>query len=434
MKKLIRVSLLVLTVLALVLCVACTNEPAPTEKETTGKEWTVKFFDADGVTVLKEVKVADGSTVEMPELTREGYQIEGFYATPSLLIKFDTEKKITEDTSVFVAWQSSKVDERPWMIAGSLRYYPENNWGKVWPQDDFRLTKSETEFNTFTIEVNLFKGDEFKIAVIAEGYVWDDTASVDASMLANQGEGAALSGGENAFDSGANIKVNEDGKYRLTLKTDAETLSLCKLSYERIGDADEPQEMTYEMLLWASFNDWQGQEMKRNGEEMIWYCEADVPAGGGEFGVKNNFNGDWYSSEEGTNIQLEEGHYMIFIELKIVDGKSVLAAPIVAETPAYYMVGTCGNQGWAADAIATNDKFRMTEKDGKYVLEVELTEADTADWTEGKVAFKIAYGAGGRVANEFWYGTEEGGNIMIETGKYVITLDPATGVVTCEKQ
>ena len=67
--------------------------------------------------------------------------------------------------------------------------------------------------------------------------------------------------GENAFDSGANIEVKEDGKYRLTLKTDAETLSLCSLSYERLGDADPKPQAAYDMKLWASFNDWAGQDM-----------------------------------------------------------------------------------------------------------------------------------------------------------------------------
>lgn len=42
-----------------------------------------------------------------------------------------------------------------------------------------------------------------------------------------------MTGGEDAFDTGANIKVLQDGFYRLTLTTDAETISLCKISAER---------------------------------------------------------------------------------------------------------------------------------------------------------------------------------------------------------
>ena len=443
MKKLSRVALVMLLVLTMLLACACNKTPAadPTDSTQAPKTWKVSFYDSDGVTVLKEVDVEDGKTLTVPEdLTREGYQIDNLYATPALQIVYDTTKPVTEDTAVFVAWRSSVEDNRPWTLAGSLRGYPDNQWGKVWPQDDYRLTKVDGEFNTFEIEVNLYTGDEFKIAVIDEGYVWHDESSVDASHLADFSEGAPLTSGGNAFDTGANIKVTADGKYKLTLKTDAETLALCRLYCERIGDADAAPEATYEMLLWASFNDWQGQEMTRNGDDLIWYCEADVPEGGGEFGIKNAANDAWYSSPDETgnpnkvNIQLEEGHYMFFIELEIAaDGTTQLKGDIVAETPAYYVVGTCGNQCWAADANAENTAYVMTEQDGKYVLSVSFTEADTADWTNGQVAFKVVYGCGGRVANENWHGTETGDNVMVDPGDYTITYDPATGTVIVEE-
>lgn len=442
MKKFSRVALVLLLALTMLLACACNNTDDGGNTTTAGgeaKTWKVSFYDSDGVTVLKTVDVEDGNPLTVPEdLTREGYQIDNLYATPALKVVYDTTKPVTEDTSVFVAWRSSVEDNRPWTLAGQLKGYPDNLWGKVWPQDDYRLTKVDGEFNTFTIEVNLYAGDEFKIAVIDEGYVWHDESSVDASHLTDFSEGAALTSGGNAFDTGANIKVTADGKYRLTLKTDAETLALCQLSYERIGDADEAPEAVYDMLLWASFNDWQGQEMIRNGEDLIWYCEADVPEGGGEFGVKNAATEAWYSSpdESGSpnkvNIQVEEGHYMFFIQLEVTADGTQLAAPIVAEAPAYYVVGTCGNGGWASDANAENTAYKMTEQDGKYVLEVTFTDSETADWADNKVAFKVVYGCGGRVANEHWHGTETGDNITVDPGTYTITYDPATGAVTVE--
>ncbi len=427
-KKSTRALLACLLVLTMVLACGCSGGAEPTEPAPS--TWKVTFYESDGETVLQEVEVKDGEKVAMPELTKDGYMIEGYYATPALMVPFDPEAPITGDTAVFVAWQSSVVDERPWMLAGALRGYPENAWGKIWPQDDFLLQKVDGEFNTFAIEVNLYKDDAFKIAVIGEGYAWDNSASIDAGHLADKSDTALLTGGENAFDSGANIQVLEDGKYRLTLKTDAETLSLCSLSYERIGDADELQEIVYDMKLWASFNDWAGQDMVRNGDDLIWYCEADVPEGGGEFGVKNAATGDWYSSENNSkNITLDAGHYMFFIELELVDGKPVLVGDIVAEEPGYYVVGTCGSAGWAADANAGNTAYKMTEKDGKYVLDVTFTKDEIADWADNKVAFKVAYGCGGRVANENWFGTAEGGNITVDPGDYTVTLDPATGEV-----
>lgn len=430
-KKLTSVLLVCLLALTMLLISACGGDGSDASTDS----WKVTFYESDGTTVLQEVEVADGEAVTMPELTKDGYIIEGYYATPALMVAFDPTAPITEDTAVFVAWQSSIVDERAWMLAGSLQGYPDNNWGKKWPQDDYLLKPVDGEFNTFSIDVNLYAGDAFKIAVIGEGYVWDNTASIDAGHLANKTETAVLCSGENAFDSGANILVMEDGKYRLTLKTDAETLSLCSLSYERIGDADELQaiDISYDMKLWASFNDWAGQDMSRNGEDLIWYCEADVPAGGGEFGVKNAATNDWYSSEGNSkNITLDEGHYMFFIELELIDGKPVLKGEIVAEEPAYYVVGTCGNAGWAADVNADNTAYRMTEQDGKYVLEVTFTDDEIVDWAENKVAFKVAYGCGGYVANENWFGTEDMGNITVDPGTYTITFDPATGAVTVE--
>ena len=432
-KKLTRALLACLLVLTMVLACGCNSEPTPTDPAAGASEWKVTFYESDGKTVIKEVQIEDGKAVAVPEMTKDGYIIEGYYATPALMVEFDLTQPITKDTSVFVAWQSSVVDERPWMLAGSLAGYPDNAWGKAWPQDDYLLKPMEGEFNTFYIDVNLYAGDAFKIAVIGEGYVWDNNNSIDAGHLANKTETAVLCSGENAFDYGANIQVTEDGKYRLILKTDAETLSLCSLSYERLGDADAKQEVeiVYDMKLWASFNDWAGQDMQRNGDDLIWWCECDVPADGGEFGVKNAANGDWYSSEGNKkNIVLEEGHYMIFIELELVNGKPQLKGEIIAEEPAYYVVGTCGNAGWAADANAGNTAYKMTEQDGKYVLNVTFTDSEIADWADNKVAFKVAYGCGGKVANENWFGAEGMGNITADPGSYTITFDPATGAVT----
>ena len=437
-KKLTRSLLACLLVLTMLLVCGCSSEPAATEPAATepaASSWKVTFYESDGKTMLQEVEVADGQTVAMPELAKDGYIVEGFYATPALKVQFDATQPIKEDTSVFVAWQSSVVDERPWMLAGSLAGYPDNAWGKIWPQDDYLLQPLEGEFNTFYIDVNLYAGDAFKIAVIGEGYAWDNNNSIDAGHLANKTETAVLCSGENAFDSGANIQVMEDGKYRLLLKTDAETLSLCKLSYERLGDADPKGEVeiVYDMKLWASINDWAGQDMQRNGDDLIWWCEADVPAEGGEFGVKNAANGDWYSSEGNKkNIVLEEGHYMFFIELELVDGKPQLKGEIIAEAPAYYVVGTCGNAGWAADANAGNTAYQMVEKDGKYVLDVTFTESEIVDWADNKVAFKVAYGCGGKVANENWFGAEGMGNVTADPGTYTVTFDPATGAVTVQ--
>ena len=84
--------------------------------------------------------------------------------------------------------------------------------GHAWPQDDYLLQPVEGEFNTFAIEINLYEGDQFKIAVIDQDYNWGD--SIDASHLV---ESEYFAGGEDAFNSGANSTVAQSGLYKLCL-------------------------------------------------------------------------------------------------------------------------------------------------------------------------------------------------------------------------
>lgn len=406
-------------VMALCMLLSCA---ALAESETV----TVEVRDSDGVTVLNEIEIAKGEKITDLGVTKEGYVLQGVYVTPALLRPFDFETAINEDTVLFVAWQSAVVDERPWMLAGSFKDYPENAWGKIWPQDEWLLKPVEDQFNTYEITLNLHEGDEFKIAVIGEGYAWSATDSLDSRNVVKS---EYITGGEDAFDTGANIKVLQDGYYRLVLTTDAETISLCKITVERISDPIEVEvAYTFDLQVHASFLGWdaaQNVKLQQNGTDYIWYGEFDV-AEAGEFGVKNYGSEAWFSGEDGRNIPVDAGHYMIFVKLT-TDNK--LAAPIVVGEPAYYVVGTCGNGGWAADATQTNEAYKMVAgEDGTYSLKVTFTDKETADWADGKVAFKVAYGVGGMVANEFWWG-DNGNNVVVEPGEYTITFDPATGIV-----
>ncbi len=438
MKKL-RTLLCLALALVMVFALAACGEGG----ETTSGGFKVTFYDSDGTTVLAEVDVEDGGTVAEPELTKEGYVIEGYYATPALAIPFDMSAPITADTSVFVAWQSSVVDERAWMLAGSLAGYPDNGWGMAWPQDDFLLQPVDGEFNTFAIEVNLYEGDQFKIAVIDQDYNWADT--IDASHLA---ESEYFASGEDAFNAGANLVVAQSGLYKLVLKTDAETISLCSLSAERLGDAAELAEPEFDFQLQGTFNNWgedpESFKMIKNGDDYIWYylltvTEADYDTqndlDAAMFGVKNLVNGDWYDLRNmdpaaTPNFIVPAGTYIVWLALELQDNQPVVTSLFVEE-PAYYVVGTCGNAGWAADANAENSAYMMqAQDDGTYKLDVTFTEDETEDWTEGNVAFKVAYGAGGCVANEYWYGDAAGENILVAPGTYTIVFDPATGAIT----
>ena len=248
--------------LALVLCLCCCAALAEGEKVK------ITIVDSDGVTVLNEFEIAKGEAVTDIGYVKEGYVLQGVYVTPALLRAYDG-KPIQKDTTLFVAWQSAMADERPWMLAGSLTGYPDNAWGKVWPQDNYRLQPVEGQFNTFAIDVNLYAGDEFKIAVIGEGYAWSEVDSLDSRNVVKS---EYVTGGEDAFDTGANIKVLQDGFYRLTLTTDAETISLCKISAERLGDA-AAAEYSFDLQVHASFLGWdveQNVKLQQNGSDYVW--------------------------------------------------------------------------------------------------------------------------------------------------------------------
>ncbi len=390
---------------------------------------TVTVYDSDGLTVLNEIKVDKGTKLTEADLgvAKEGYQLSGVFVTPALLRAYDG-RAIDADTSLFTAWKSAVEDTRAWMLAGSLTGYPANNWGHAWPQDDFLLQPVEGKFNTYYIELNLYKGDEFKIAVISQDYVWGD--NLGSTMLADR---TYIAGGEDAFATGANCKVLEDGLYGLTFVTDAETLELCKLYVERLGDAAAP-EYIFDLAIHGSFvkdadgNGWSEADqipLTQNGADYWWYGEFETDEEG-EFGIKNRGTVAWFAADDG-NIKVEPGKYIVYVGLTPNNEKEF----IDLGTPAYYVVGTCGNKGWGGDAREENEAYKMTKnEDGTYTLAVTFTEADTDSWTDGKVAFKVVYGACGRVANEYWFGTETGDNIMVAPGAYIITFNPADGTVT----
>ena len=102
MKTLRRVLFSCLLILGLLMVWGCNEAPAaesttePTES-TEPTVWTVIFQDSTDQTVLKELQVTEGSTVATPEITKEGYIVEGFYATPALKRPFDFTQPITAD-------------------------------------------------------------------------------------------------------------------------------------------------------------------------------------------------------------------------------------------------------------------------------------------------------------------------------------------------
>ncbi len=166
------------------------------------------------------------------------------------------------------------------------------------------------------------------------------------------------------------------------------------------------------------------QPLTQDGETLLWYAEIEVP-GDGEISVRN---GD---TPLGTAVKADPlgGTYMIYVAMEqSADGMLTPKGDIVVGKPDYYVVGTCGNGKWGEDATESNTQYRMSYEGGVYVLNVTFTEAEATQ--EGMVAFQVAYGCGGMVAGEHWYGDGDGENFLVSPGAHSISFDPETGEVS----
>ena len=93
--------------------VACTSLIAacgPTDEDPEVTEYTVTYYDDE--TVLKTETVEEGKKATEWTPTKEGYNFDGWYATPNFAHEFDFDAAINEDTSVYSKWSSSaQVDD-----------------------------------------------------------------------------------------------------------------------------------------------------------------------------------------------------------------------------------------------------------------------------------------------------------------------------------
>ncbi len=210
MKKLfVSVFSLVLTVLLVVGCGASKN----THKVT--------FYDSDGKTVIKTLEVEEGKKAEHFVPEKYGHSFVNWFGTPSLEHKFDFNKEITEDTSVFAGFVQYTEDTREFAIVGSGKspVLISSNWGKV-IKDEHKMTKSkDAEVNIYTITLDLVEGDEFQFAINTSwnnqrGFGYLETIEADGKeYFVNSGSLGDTS------SKRSNIKVAVSGNYTFTLTT-----------------------------------------------------------------------------------------------------------------------------------------------------------------------------------------------------------------------
>ncbi|NLL77203.1 MAG: InlB B-repeat-containing protein [Clostridiales bacterium] len=198
-----------------------TTAPIAAEETEETAMHKVIFYDSDGTTVLNEAEVADGvnATEYTPE--KEGYIFVDWFATPQMSHRFDFDKPVTEDISVFAGFITYQEDDREFAIVGSgtSPALLESNWGTN-ITDMHKMIKEENDSeNIYTITLDLNEGDEFQFAINTEwnnqrGYGYLDTISLDGKDYFYNSGGL----GE-ANTKRSNIKCAVSGNYTFTLTT-----------------------------------------------------------------------------------------------------------------------------------------------------------------------------------------------------------------------
>lgn len=197
-----------------------TNVTDDSETNVTETEYTVTFYDMDGITELSSEKVKAGDLVSeyTPEKAENTFM--GWYATPSLSHKFDFGTPIAEDTKIFAGFLEAKEDTRSFAIVGSGKspLLAVSSWGTVINEEHY-LTKEGDE-NVYSITLDLYEGDEFQLAIDTSWYHQRGAGYLAATSLDGV-EYLASSGSNYQSDEAkkANIKCLVSGSYTLTLTT-----------------------------------------------------------------------------------------------------------------------------------------------------------------------------------------------------------------------
>lgn len=361
MRKRLILAILVCFILALAACSKKeesqdTNSPNTTQQ--TENSFTVTFYD--GETVLKTEIVESGKTIEEYTPEKEGYEFLGWYATPSYTFNYDFTKEITSDTSIFSNWKSSKFteDTRNWMIAGesSIEGAPlnKNSWGQVSGEakTPFLLTR-KSGTNEFSITIDLFKGDKFQLADVAEDFAWKSQRGfgyISEKQDWFKGDASPFADG----DATANISIEMDGNYTITLITDVENESLDTMEIVRNGDVSVTLEKSYLPNLSGTITGGMAiadktalgnLELKWNEETSRYETEVSLNKGD-YFSVLLNLN-SWdtvfrtsqvnaeesdacYETSELANITMKEsGKY--YVGLSIDDSKEAIEGSVIVK-------------------------------------------------------------------------------------------------------
>lgn len=483
MKKVQKLLILVLCLALLgafgLFAVACGGDDA-----NDGK-LTVTFMD--GNTVLSTQKVEKGGTVTEPTApTKSGYEFVRWCATPTFSQPFRFDTEIEEDTRVFAGFRSTAADNHTWYMLGESsvsNFFSSNHaWTAVEnPNEAVTLVKDATAGNKFSITVDLYAGDMFKIINTENGW---NTASDPANkpfgevgygyMNAEQYSNDYFEGQGTPFSDSAkksNISVKQDGKYKITLIVDT-TWNLTELKVERVGDAKDLGVQYNYYIKGKYITDWNNMlvdytkfaettdstvysltiGMQNEDEFMFLTTQKKDPTQIGNhsaaaFVVSDDAKTTAAVEAGSSNFKIKggTGTYQFTIDRTNVetDKKPTIKVEKTAETvPAYdyYIKGNMKGEGTEADKNWQN-RYKMTvNTDGTYSytmlmekddeFQVTVTEKDVASVVGGADKFSITTAYANPKNMTVNIDTKATNYKVLKTDTFTVTINPVNMLVS----
>ena len=367
--------------------------------DPTDTTHTVSYLD--GETVVHTEKVEDGKTAPNwdPSDTITDKTFLGWYGEPTLTHEYDFTLPVTDDLSIFGSFISYQDDTREWAVAGSggTALLRQSNWGKVFTEDHYMVDESTASENIFTLEMNLFVGDQFQFTVPVydeetETYSWGHQRG-GGYLVEPTRDGTEyflVGGGLGNDNYTSNITAQVEGRYRFTLTTypagDFQKDDMPEaynnrnyydtLEWERVGDSTEvAAETTTTFFMkgamitsWANLLNDHTKMVETDGvhtlnnvyikaEDEFMFASIVTETATGETSEGNEFiRGSNLSETSKTlvsgeaNMKVNEDGYYNFVydaETKVLDVTK--AEDYVPTSADYYVDGNFGGRSWGID-------------------------------------------------------------------------------------
>ena len=220
-------------------------------------------------------------------ITAEGWHYGFFYVALQGGSSSSSEEISSEISSDIT---SEEVAVANYYLAGSFNGWSPNN-------ESYKFVKADEQIDgkdVYVITLNLLKDSEFKYVTVVEGQ-------------------------ENVWNPGANVKVNEHGKYTITICPEGgmgEGWAEGKVLATRIGDYEgEIPETHYYVSGYAGWTAESGTEMTKMTEQKEGkdQYEATLTLGATNLVKIVDSNGHWYPDGSGNEYQITEGgEYTIY--------------------------------------------------------------------------------------------------------------------------